>query len=89
MCGSDCIIGRPVCQRLGPRRGELGLGVAEVNARLVQLVRNNWLILLVVGSLIGAFLALRTRPSDIGSVAEADAILENGQPTVVEFYSNA
>jgi hypothetical protein len=62
--------------------------VTEMMARLVRLGRDNWLIVVVVGSLIGAFLALRTRPSDIATVSEADAILQNGQPAVVEFYSN-
>ena len=62
--------------------------MAEVTARLARFVRTNWLILLVLGSLVAAFLALRTRPSDVASIFEADVILGNGQPTVVEFYSN-
>ena len=50
--------------------------------------RENWLFLLVVGGILVAFLALRTPASAVSSVAELDAILENGQPTLVEFYSN-
>jgi hypothetical protein len=50
--------------------------------------RENWLFLLVVGGILGAFLVLRTPASAVSSVAEVDAILENGQPTLVEFYSN-
>ncbi len=50
--------------------------------------RENWLFLLVVGGVIAAFLALRTPASAVGSVAEVDALLQNGQPTFVEFYSN-
>jgi hypothetical protein len=55
---------------------------------LVRLVRENWLIVLIIGGLIAAFLVLRTPGSAVGSVAEVDAMLANGQPTLVEFYSN-
>ena len=56
--------------------------------RLIRILRENWLFLLVVGGIIVAFLALRTTASAVGSVAEVEAILEDGQPTLVEFYSN-
>ena len=56
--------------------------------RLVRLLRENWLLLLIVGAVAIAFLALRTPASDVASLAEVDAILEGGQPTLVEFYSN-
>ncbi len=56
--------------------------------RLRRLLRENWLLLLVVGIIVVAFLALRTTGSDVESVAEVDAILADGQPTLVEFYSN-
>jgi hypothetical protein len=55
---------------------------------LVRLLRENWLFVLIIGGLIVAFLVLRTPGSAVGSVAEVDAILANGQPTLVEFYSN-
>lgn len=50
--------------------------------------RENWLVLIVVGGLVLAFAALRTPASAVGSVSEVDAVLQNGQPTLVEFYSN-
>ena len=62
--------------------------MANLGVRSVRVLRENWLFLLVVGGIVGAFLFLRTTGSDVGSVAEVDAILQNGRPTFVEFYSN-
>ena len=56
--------------------------------RFLQLLRDNWLLLLIVGALAVAFMALRTPASDVASLDEMDALLTSGQPTVVEFYSN-
>jgi hypothetical protein len=57
--------------------------------RVVRTLRANWLFLLVVTGLLVAFLALRTPGSAVASVAEVDALLQGGQPTLVEFYANA
>lgn len=54
----------------------------------VRFLRENWLFLLVVGGIIAGFLVLRTPASKVGSVAEVDSLLQNGQPTLIEFYSN-
>jgi hypothetical protein len=56
---------------------------------VVQILRENWLFLLVVGGIVVVFLALRTPASAVDSVAEVQATLQREQPTVVEFYSNA
>jgi hypothetical protein len=64
-----------------PSSGSLG-------ERMVRILRENWLFLLVIGGIVGAFLFFRTPASAVGSVAEVDAILQNGQPTLVEFYAN-
>jgi hypothetical protein len=56
---------------------------------VVQILRENWLFLLVVGGIVVVFLALRTPASAVDSVAEVQAMLQREQPTVVEFYSNA
>jgi nicotinamide riboside transporter PnuC len=56
--------------------------------RLVRIWREYWLLLIVAGVIVVAFLALRTPASAVSSVAEVDAILQNGRPTLVEFYSN-
>ena len=55
---------------------------------LVRTLRENWLFILVIGGIVVAFMVLRTPASAVGSVAEVDAILQDGQPTFVEFYSN-
>ena len=59
-----------------------------IGARVLRVLRENWLFLLIMAGLVGAFLYLRTPASAVGSVAEVDAILQDGQPTFVEFYSN-
>ena len=56
--------------------------------KVARFFRENWLFLIVVGGVIVAFLALRTPASAVGSVSDVDALLQNGQPTLVEFYSN-
>ncbi len=62
--------------------------MSGIGDRLVRVVRENWLFLLIVGGIVAGFLAFRTPASAVGSVAEVDALLQDGQPTLVEFYSN-
>lgn len=62
--------------------------MATSGNRLVKILRENWLLLLVIGGILLAFLFLRTTGSAVASVEEVDAVLQNGQPTLVEFYSN-
>lgn len=59
-----------------------------LGGRLKKILRENWLLLLVIGGLVAGFLVLRTPASAVSSVAEVDAVLQNGQPTLVEFYTN-
>jgi hypothetical protein len=54
----------------------------------VKVVRGYWLLLLLLGAIAVAYLALRTPASPVASVAEVDAILGGGQPALVEFFSN-
>ena len=44
---------------------------------MVRILRENWLFLLVIGGIVGAFLFLRTPASAVSSVAEVDAILQD------------
>jgi len=55
---------------------------------LIKVVRGYWLLLLLLGAMAVAYLALRTPASPVASVAEVDAILGGGQPALVEFFSN-
>ncbi len=54
----------------------------------VSWIRANWLLLLVLAVLAGAFFLLCSQPSDVGSPDELNRMLTAGQPTVVTFYSN-
>ena len=47
-----------------------------------------WIILGVIVVIIGAFIFLRTDPSDIQNGDQLALILNDGQPKVIEFYSN-
>ena len=53
-----------------------------------RFVRDNWLFLLFVGGLLGAWFFLRTPASEISSVDEFDQKIHSGRPVVVEFFSN-
>jgi hypothetical protein len=62
--------------------------MANLGRRLVGLLKANWLLLLILGAIAVAFLVLRTPASAVESVAQVDAMLQDGQPTFIEFYSN-
>jgi hypothetical protein len=51
-------------------------------------VKTNWGLLLFLIILVSAFILLRSQPSNIGSASELEAILTDGEPVVLEFYSN-
>lgn len=50
--------------------------------------KGHWLIVAVIIAIVGAFIFLRTSPTDFSSNNELAALLTNGQPKVLEFYSN-
>lgn len=52
---------------------------------MIDLLQANWLTLLFVVGSVAAFVLLRNRPTDVES---ADQIVGNGQPVVVEVFSN-
>ncbi len=54
----------------------------------ISWIRDNWLLLLVLAVLAGAFFLLRSQPTDISSADELNQMLTSGRPTVVMFYSN-
>lgn len=53
-----------------------------------RFLRENWLVILVVVVMVGGYVLLRTPGDDLASTAEFDAIVTDGTPTLVEFYSN-
>jgi hypothetical protein len=59
-----------------------------MSRQIVGFVRENALFLVVLLGIVGAFVFLRTKGTDIESADEFDALLSGGQPVVVEFYSN-
>ena len=59
-----------------------------MNEHILGFVRDNALFLLVLLTLVAGFVLLRTKGTSLQSVDEFDALVNAGQPTVVEFYSN-
>lgn len=55
---------------------------------LLTWVRVNWFFVLFLATIAGAFVFFRTKPSNLEAVGGLEANLTNGQPTVLEFYSN-
>ena len=62
--------------------------MSAIQEWLARTLKENWLFLLVIVLLAGGFLFLRTPASAVESVGDVDAILVDGQPTMLEFYSN-
>ena len=54
---------------------------------LSRLWRENWSTIAISVVLIVAYFALRSSPSEIASTEEFIASLQQGEPTVVLFYS--
>jgi hypothetical protein len=47
-----------------------------------------WIVVGIIILIIGAFIFLRTEPSNINNANELALTLTDGQPKVIEFYSN-
>jgi hypothetical protein len=59
-----------------------------MSVKLIALLRENALLMGFLAVLIGGFLVLRTKGSQLASLDEFDALITGGQPVVVEFFSN-
>jgi hypothetical protein len=59
-----------------------------MSEQIISFVRDNALLLVALLGIISVFVFLRTKGTDLESVDEFDALLANGRPVVVEFYSN-
>jgi hypothetical protein len=47
-----------------------------------------WVVVGIIILIVGAFVFLRTEPSNINNANELALALTDGQPKVIEFYSN-
>ncbi|GAB4426841.1 MAG: hypothetical protein Kow0031_06700 [Anaerolineae bacterium] len=60
----------------------------EYFSGLLAWVKLNWMLLLFIAVIAGAFIFLRTPASNIDDATELTGVLYDGRPTVIEFYSN-
>jgi hypothetical protein len=56
--------------------------------RVKTFMGDNWLFLLFLIVIGSAFVFLRSSPTALADEGEFDAILTNGKPGIVEFFSN-
>jgi len=56
--------------------------------KVLGFLGDNWLSLTLLAVIVAAFLLLRSSPTDLAGAAELDSILVNGEPAIVQFYSN-
>ncbi len=54
-----------------------------------RILQENWLMIFVVAILIGGYSFLRTPGDGLESTEAFDAMVHDGTPTLVQFYSNA
>ena len=59
-----------------------------MNVQIMAFLRENALFMIVLVSIIAAFVLLRTKGTSMSSLDEFDALINADQPVVVEFYSN-
>lgn len=56
--------------------------------RFKAFLGENWLFILFLTVIGGAFVFLRSTPTALADESEFDTIRTNGQPAIVEFFSN-
>lgn len=62
--------------------------ISPKKSGILQIVWSNIVAVVIILALITGYFLLRTSPSDIASLEELQALMNNGQPVLVEFYSN-
>ena len=55
---------------------------------IIPALRENVFYLLLFGLLAVGFVVLRTTATPVASLAELDALLQGGKPSLLELYSN-
>jgi hypothetical protein len=55
---------------------------------ILRVARENWVTLLMLGGMIVAWLFLKTKGTQLESVAEFEQRVRSGQPVVVEVFAN-
>ena len=64
------------------------MDISTIGSHLLGWIRVNWAFLLIVAIIAGAFIFLRSTPSQISTLPQLNGLLAKGQPTIIEFYSN-
>jgi hypothetical protein len=59
-----------------------------MSSSLREILGNYWLFLVLATVLAAGFLAFRSRPTELSGEAALDSLLQDGQPAIVELYSN-
>ena len=59
-----------------------------MSTALSRFVQQNWLGLTILAALAIAFVLLRSPATRVTSMQELDAVLADGTPKVIEFYSD-
>lgn len=57
-------------------------------AGLKDFVSNYWLFLVLAAVLVAGFMVFRSRPTDLAGEEALNILLYDGQPAVIELYSN-
>jgi len=53
-----------------------------------RLLRENWLMILVLTAMMGGYVFVRTPGDDLTSIGAFDERVRSGTPTLIEFFSN-
>ena len=61
---------------------------ASKRSGILQMIRSNIVAIVIILVLVTGYFLLRTSPSDVASMEELQALMKNGQPVLVELYSN-
>jgi hypothetical protein len=67
----------------------VGTPFGKAEGAMGEFLSENWLVIVVVGVFVAAFIFLRTTPDELASEAEFAALVTSGRPTLVEFFSNS